>query len=89
MKSHSKRILTTTSWSSTDSGTNVGDEVLHVDSLECLGEEAGPVRLDIYIGGLQDGLNLLTLKNSTFSTFHSQATACHENHRNAYIYTPI
>ena len=44
----------------TDSGSDVGEEVLDVDALESLGEEAGPVGLHVDLGGLQDGLNLLT-----------------------------
>lgn len=44
-----------------DSGTDVGDQLLNVAALEGLGEQAGPVGLNIDLGGLQDGLNLLTL----------------------------
>ena len=46
----------------TDSGSDVGEEVLDVDALESLGEEAGPVGLHVDLGGLQDGLDLLTLQ---------------------------
>ena len=44
-----------------DAGADVGDEVLDVDALEGLGEEAGPVRLHVHLGGLQDGADLVTL----------------------------
>ena len=46
----------------TNSGSNVGDELLDVGGLKSLGEEAGPEGLDGDAGGLQDGLDLLTLK---------------------------
>ena len=34
--------------------------VLHVHAFESLGEKAGPVRLNLDLGGLQDGVDLLT-----------------------------
>ena len=40
---------------------DVGDELLDVDALERLGEEAGPVRLHLDLGGLEDGADLVTL----------------------------
>lgn len=52
----------TTSWGSANTGSNVGDQVLNVDTLQGLGEKAGPVGLHINIGGLQDGRDFLTLK---------------------------
>ncbi len=42
-----------------NTGSNVAQEVLDVDSLEGLGEEAGPVWLNVDLGGLQDGQDLL------------------------------
>lgn len=52
----------TTSWGSANTGANVGDQVLNVDTLKGLGEKSGPVGLHINIGGLQDGRDFLTLK---------------------------
>ena len=52
-----------------DAGANVGDEVLDVDAFEGLGEEAGPVRLDVHLGGLQDGADLVTLGIKRMSCF--------------------
>lgn len=46
----------------TGSRSNVGDQVLDVDSLQSLGEQTRPVRLNIDVGGLKDGRDLLTLK---------------------------
>jgi len=51
----------TSSRGGTDSGSDVGDQVLDVDALQGLGEEAGPVGLHLDVGGLQDGVDLLAL----------------------------
>jgi hypothetical protein len=48
---------------------NVGDQLLDVAALEGLGEEAGPVRLNLDLGGLQEGGDLLTLKKKNIVTF--------------------
>lgn len=53
----------TTGGSGTNSGSDVGDQVLDVDALQGLGEETGPVGLHLDVGGLQDGVDLLTLVN--------------------------
>merc|ERR1719188_2381795 len=45
--------------SSTDSRAHVGDQGLQVGGLEGLGEEAGPVGLNIDTSSLEDGGNLL------------------------------
>lgn len=45
----------------TDAGSDVRDQILDVDSLQGLGEQTGPVRLDFDVGGLQDGRDLLIL----------------------------
>merc|ERR1719186_2387565 len=40
------------------SRTHVGDQGLHVHGLEGLGEQTGPVGLNLHIGGLEDGGDL-------------------------------
>ena len=50
------------SWGGSGTGSNVGNEVLDVDGLEALGEKAGPERLNGDVSGLQDGVDLLSLK---------------------------
>merc|ERR1719187_777273 len=47
------------SGSGTDSGANGGDELLQVGRLQGLGEESGPVRLEVDSSSLQDCNNLL------------------------------
>ena len=42
----------TCSWGGTDSRSDVGDEILDVDGLEALGEEARPERLHGDVCGL-------------------------------------
>ncbi|GMS99871.1 hypothetical protein PENTCL1PPCAC_22046, partial [Pristionchus entomophagus] len=46
--------------STSDSGRDRGDEVLDVDSLEGLGEESRPERLDGDVGGLQESGDLVS-----------------------------
>merc|ERR1740123_2043014 len=59
------RCSTTGSWgsatsgSSADAGSNVGDQGLEVGGLQSLGEEAGPVRLNLDTSSLEDGGDLL------------------------------
>ena len=50
------------SWGGSGTGSNIGNEVLDVDGLEALGEKAGPERLNSDVSGLQDGVDLLSLK---------------------------
>merc|ERR1740123_1915759 len=63
--SSSSRCSTTGSWgsatsgSSADAGSNVGDQGLEVSGLQSLGEEAGPVRLNLDTSSLEDGGDLL------------------------------
>merc|ERR1719333_1283314 len=38
---------------------DVGEHLLDVDSLQSLGKKSGPERLDVDLGGLQDGLEFL------------------------------
>merc|ERR1719385_313536 len=49
----------TSSWSSTNSGPNVGDQGLEVSRLQSLGEETRPVGLNIDTSSLEDGGDLL------------------------------
>merc|ERR1719336_3535735 len=49
----------TSGGSGTDSGAHVGDQGLKVGGLEGLGEEAGPVGLNIDTSSLEDGGDLL------------------------------
>merc|ERR1719374_278989 len=44
---------------SSNTSANVGDQALNVSRLQGLGEEAGPVRLDINTSSLQDGRDFL------------------------------
>ena len=44
-----------------NAGADVGDQLLDVAALQGLGEEAGPVGLHLDLGGLQEGVDLLTL----------------------------
>merc|ERR1719374_161672 len=55
----SSRGSSTRSRSSSNSRANVGDQALNVSRLQGLGEEAGPVRLDINTSSLQDGRDFL------------------------------
>ena len=57
------------SWGGSSTGSNVGNEVLDVDGLEALGEKAGPERLNGDVSGLQDGVDLLSLKRKQISSF--------------------
>ena len=61
------RVTSSGSWggSSRSSGSTsyIGDEVFDVDSSESLGKETGPDGLYVHIGSLQDGGDLLRLKN--------------------------
>ena len=59
-------ITTSGGSSSSDGGSgggraSVGEEVTDVLALECLGEEAGPVGLDLHTGSLADGVDLVGL----------------------------
>lgn len=63
--------LTSSSWGSGSRGrgsanswTDVGDQVLDVNTFEGLGEEARPVRLNINVGGLQESSELFSLERS-------------------------
>lgn len=66
--------------SGADAGRDVGDELLDVAALQGLGEEAGPVRLHLQLGGLEKGRDLLSLKresqglNGVVSDFDSVLT---------------
>merc|ERR1719382_2203663 len=55
----SSRGSTSSSWSGANSGPNVGDQGLEVGRLQSLGEEAGPVGLNINTSSLEDGGDLL------------------------------
>lgn len=50
------------SWGGSGAWTDVADQVLDVDAFESLGEEAGPVWLNINVGGLQESCDFLALK---------------------------
>lgn len=57
--------LTGSSWgwsSGSNARSDVGDQVLDINTFEGLGEEAWPVWLDLDVGGLEDGCELLALK---------------------------
>uniref|UniRef100_A0A2M4D089 Putative secreted protein n=1 Tax=Anopheles darlingi TaxID=43151 RepID=A0A2M4D089_ANODA len=42
-----------------DAGADARDQALDIDTLQSLGEQARPVRLDVDTGGFQDGRDLL------------------------------
>lgn len=50
---------------SSHAGSDVGDQVAHVDAFQRLREQTRPVGLYINVGRLQDGGDLLTLQNTT------------------------
>lgn len=69
--------------STTSSGSDVGNQVLGVHTLQSLGEQTGPVGLDLHVGGLQDGRDFLALEwIKQFKTPVTDLRLCPRGHGN-------